>query len=118
MNEFYTNVSQYGQSLYIRGFDSDGQRLQRRLNYQPYHFVPSNSKTGYTDIHGNPVQRKDFDSIRDARDFLKRYEEVEGFSVYGLDRYPYTFIYDNFKSQDPDTSKINIVNIDIEGSIG
>lgn len=114
MNEFYTNVSQYGQSLYIRGFDSDGQRLQRRLNYQPYHFVPSNSETGYTDIHGNPVQRKDFDSIRDARDFLKRYEEVEGFSVYGLDRYPYTFIYDNFKSQDPDTSKINIVNIDIE----
>ena len=114
MTEFYTNVLQYGQSLYIRGFDSDGQRLQRRVPYQPYHFVSSNVETGYTDIHGNPVQRKDFDSIRDARDFLKRYEEVEGFNVFGLDRYPYTFIYDNFKSQDPDTSKINIVNIDIE----
>ena len=117
MTDFYTNVSQYGNHLYVRGFNEDGSRMQRRFVYEPYLFVPSTTATGYTDIHGNHVQKKMFDNIRHARDFIKKYEEVEGFNVYGLDRYPYVFIYDTFRNQEVDTSKINIVNIDIEGSI-
>jgi len=114
MTEFYTNVSQYGNHLYVRGFNEDGSRMQRRFVYEPYLFVPSTTTTGYTDIHGNHVQKKMFDNIRHARDFIKKYEEVEGFNVYGLDRYPYVFIYDHFRNQEVDTSKINVVNIDIE----
>jgi len=114
MTDFYTNVSQYGNHLYVRGFNEDGSRMQRRFVYEPYLFVPSTTATGYTDIHGNHVQKKMFDNIRHARDFIKKYEEVEGFNVYGLDRYPYVFIYDTFRNQEVDTSKINIVNIDIE----
>lgn len=114
MSEFYTNVSQHGNYLYERGFNADGKRFEHRIKYEPYLFTTANAQTGYTDIHGNPVQPKNFDSIRDARDFLKKYEEVEGFNVYGLDRFPYVHIYDKYRKFEPDTKRVNIVNIDIE----
>lgn len=100
--------------MYVRGFNADGSRMHKRFFYKPYLFIPSHQETEYTDIHGNSVQRKNFESIWEAKQFTKKYEQVEGFNVYGLDRYKYVHIYDNFHEQRVDTSKINIVNIDIE----
>ena len=114
MTQFYTNVQQYGNYMYVRGFNADGSRMHKRFFYKPYLFIPSHQETEYTDIHGNSVQRKNFESIWEAKQFTKKYEQVEGFNVYGLDRYKYVHIYDNFHEQRVDTSKINIVNIDIE----
>ena len=114
MKSFYTNVTQYGNYLFIRGFDDNGERIQKRIPYEPYLYTKSNQPTGTTDIYGNHVVPKHFDSPRDARDFIKRYQEVEGFDVYGLDRWPYVYIYDEYKNLDYDGSKVNVVWIDIE----
>ena len=114
MTEFYTNVSQHGNYLYVRGFDKNGERVQRRFMYEPYLFIPSNVETGYTNIHGRHVQRKDFSNIWEAKQYVKQHEDWEGFEVYGLNRWPYVYIYDKYQQLEPDTSKINIVNIDIE----
>ena len=121
MTEFYTQVHTYGNYMYVRGFNADGSRMQKRFRYDPYLFVPSNVETGYTDIYGNPVQKKYKDEktgelwqIWDARQYIKKFQEVEGFNVYGLDRFDYVHIYEKYRDQVVDTSKINIVNIDIE----
>lgn len=115
MQPFYTFVGQYGNYLFIRGRDEDGERVQKRIAFEPYYFIKSNKKdTGYTDIFGNAVVRKDFDDINAARDFIKRYEDVEGMDIYGLDRWSYLYIYDNYKDLEYDSSKINIIWIDIE----
>ena len=115
MTAFYTNVGQYGNYLFVRGFDEHGDRVQKRVPYQPYLFTASRNKdTGYKDIYGNNVMRKDFHDINEARDFIKTYQDVEGMNIYGLDRWPYTYIYDEYPRLDHDPAKINVVWIDIE----
>jgi DNA polymerase elongation subunit (family B) len=56
-----------------------------------------------------------FDTIREARDFVKRYEDVSNFKIYGNTRYEYAFIADTFRGiVDWDISHLSIVFIDIE----
>ena len=56
-----------------------------------------------------------FDTIREARDFVKRYEEVANFKIYGNTRYEYAFIADTFRGIiDWDISHLSVVFIDIE----
>lgn len=120
MTAFYTNVFNMGNRIYLRGFDDAGERVHRQVNYEPYLFVSNRSDTStqlpsaYKDIHGNDVKRVDFDNIRDAREFIKKYADVDGMKLYGFDRWTYTYIYDNYRNVQPDTSKMNIVYLDIE----
>ena len=58
MTSFYTNVSQRGNYLYVRGFDENGDRYQSKHFYNPYIFIPSNKPTGYQSIHGQDVEPK------------------------------------------------------------
>lgn len=117
MTKFYTDVFTRGNYIYVRGYDEKGRRFQDRELYDPYLFVPQNKLDGvaYRDIHGKPVQRMDFDSISDAKDFIKQYSEVSGTTVYGFDKWHYMHVYDNYPGEIiADTSRIKIASIDIE----
>jgi len=114
MTSFYTNVFNLGNHIYVRGFDENGERVQKQYTYEPYLFVSAKQDTGYRDIHGQPVRRVDFDNIREARDFIKQYTDVGGMNVYGYDRWAYTYIYEKYRNCNYDTSKINTVYMDIE----
>jgi DNA polymerase elongation subunit (family B) len=114
MQKFYTNVFNQGNYIYVRGFDEDGERIQKTYTYEPYLFVKENKDSPYKDIHGNNVRQINFDNIRDARDFVKKYNDIDGMQIYGYDRWAYTYIYDNYRNCDYDASKMNIVYIDIE----
>lgn len=113
---FYTNVFSRGDKIYLRGY-KDGRRFSDTINYKPYLFVSSEGKTStnYRTLSGRPVVKMDFSSISDARDFLKRYEDVANYDVYGLTNFQYLFIYDKFHGEiNYDASMINIIGIDIE----
>ena len=114
MTKFYTNISQIGNHIFTRGFDENGQRFAHRELYEPYLFISSQRETGLTDIHGQTVEQKNFEKISDARAFIDMYKDVAGIKIYGFDRWPYVHIYDTFKDIEPDTSKINVIGIDIE----
>ena len=111
---FYTNFFLRGSKVYLRGIDKHGQRVQEIVKYKPYLFVPD--KEGeYKTIKGQPVGRIDFDSVRDARDFVERYKDVHNFTVYGSTNFGYNYINDNYPGQlDHDRSKINVITLDIE----
>ena len=111
---FYTNVTSHRNYIYIRAFDENGERVSRRVHYSPTLYHSSTAKTGYTDIYGNSVQSRNFDSMWEARDWIRKNSDITGFTAYGLTRFPYTFIYENYHNCVPDTSKINVVSIDIE----
>jgi DNA polymerase elongation subunit (family B) len=71
--------------------------------------------TKYRTLDGQPVERMDFESISDARDFIKRYSDVSNVSIYGLNHFKYLYIYDKFHGElDYDPSWINVIGIDIE----
>jgi DNA polymerase elongation subunit (family B) len=102
-------------NILLRGYE-DGKAIKESIEYKPYLFMNSPEATGeYKTIFDVPVARVDFDSMGDARDFVKRYERVEGTSIYGMNRFVYPFIFDHYPGQiEFDQSLIRIANIDIE----
>lgn len=113
--KFYTNFIQKRNEIYVRGFDN-GRRFQERVEYKPYLFINSkNSNSKYRTLKGQQVDKIDFESISDARDFVNKYDGVSGFTYFGLTDWKYLYIFDNYKgtiSFDPD--KIRVLNIDLE----
>jgi DNA polymerase elongation subunit (family B) len=117
MAKFYTNVYSRGDKIYLRGYTSDNRRVQDIIDYKPYMFLSSrrDGNTKYRTLDGQPVERMDFESISDARDFIKRYSDVSNVSIYGLNHFKYLYIYDKFHGElDYDPSWINVIGIDIE----
>ena len=95
MSRFYTNFYQTGNKIFVRGYDK-GIRTKEVVNYKPYIFLPK--KEGrYKTLEGKPVDKMEFDSIREAKDFVKRYDEVTNFKIFGNSSFQYAFIADEFK---------------------
>lgn len=114
MSDFYTNVKVYGNSLLFRGIKND-KRVQVKVPYKPKLYVPCKEEGKYKTLFGENLQEIKFDCIKDARNFIKQYEDVENFHVYGNTQYEYCFISELFKSDiEYDSSKIRIAIFDIE----
>lgn len=116
-SKFYTNVALSKNDILLRGYEN-GVRIQERVPYKPYLFIPTPKETKYATLDGDGVGRIDFDSIREARDFLSQYKDTAGTSIYGLNNFVYTFIYDNYTGEiSYDPQIVSVVSIDIEVDI-
>lgn len=115
MSKFYTEVFQRGQNIFVRGYNN-GKRVQKKVAYKPYLFIGSQSQdTKYRTLDGNPVEKFSFDSIREARDFVEKYKDVDNFSIYGLTNYLYAYLNDEYSGDmDYDYSLIRRIGLDIE----
>ena len=113
--KFYTNVQMVGDHFLVRGYEN-GQSFMTREKFYPTLFVPSKKKTKYKTLNGEYVETVQPGSVRDCREFIKKYDGVEGFKIYGNDRYIYQYISDNYPEDQIkfDISKIKLVTIDIE----
>ena len=112
---FYTNVQNWGGKIHYRGIDKNGKHFKSKLDYNPTLYVPSPKPTEFTTLDGDYVAPMECGSIKEAREFIKKYDGVENFSIYGNTNYHYCFISDNFEGTVPyDLSKIIVANIDIE----
>ena len=111
---FYTSVNRYGNNILYRGVEN-GQRVDKRIPYMPTLFINSDKQTGWNNLQNQPVMPKTFDTMREASDFVKRFEAVDNYPVYGTTNYVTQFICDKFpKNIKFDRSKINVTTIDIE----
>jgi DNA polymerase elongation subunit (family B) len=93
----------------------NGRREGRKVEYLPSLFVPSKTPTQFSTIHGEYVSEIKPGTMRECRDFIKQYEDVQGFKIYGMNRFEYQFIAETYPGHiDWDIKDINITNIDIE----
>ena len=115
MNECYTNVAVRGNNILCRGIDENGKRFQRKEEYSPTLFVASQKESKYKTLDGCYVEPIKPGSISDTRDFIRKYEGIQGFDIYGNTDYVYQYIGENCKGEiDYDFSKIKVATIDIE----
>lgn len=113
--DFYINCVQYGNKILLCGYEN-GKRYKKEISYCPYLFVPSRSVNKYKTIDGKSVEKKPFASIQKAKEFIRDFKEVDGMSIYGLDRFNYVYLHDHFKDLQYDTTLIRKVVLDIEVS--
>ena len=114
MANFYTNVQCLGGSILYRGIN-DGKRVKEKINYRPSLFM-KNKSGNFRTLEGHKLEEIKFESIKDAKNFVKGYEGVHGApTIYGQTRYEYAYIGDNFTGMpDYDLEKILIAYVDIE----
>ena len=111
---FYTNVELIGDNVLYRGYEN-GQYVQSRTHFSPTLFMTSNKEEKYKTLTGKNVKPIQFDSPREAREFIGKYEDVHGVEVHGYERFLYQFISKEFPGEiDYDMSLMNIITIDIE----
>ena len=113
-SKFYTNVQTVGNNILYRGV-TDGKRTKIKIPYRPTLYEPSKKVTNFTSLDGTYLQDRKFDSMRDARDYLRQFEGVSGKTIYGQNRFEYAFIGEQHKEMiDWDFDKVSIAIVDIE----
>ncbi len=117
MAKHYTNVLCQGNYILYRGVNN-GKKVKTKVTYTPSLFVKSKkAETEYKGIHGESLDAMRFESIRAAKEFQRKYKDVDNFDIYGMDRFEYAYMADNFKGQiEWNIDDINVSVIDIEVS--
>ena len=112
---FYTNVQLIGNQFLVRGVEN-GKRFENRDEFFPTLYVNSKKESKYKNLSGENVEPIRPGTVRDCREFYKKYENVDGFDIYGNDRYVYQYISEKYSEDEIkfDISKIKLVTLDIE----
>ena len=112
---FYTNIQLIGNQVLVRGVDN-GKRYEHRDEFYPTLFVRSKRDSKYKTLNGESVEPVKPGQVRDCREFFKKYDEVDGFPIYGNDRYIYQYISEKYPEDEIkfDISQIKLVTLDIE----
>ena len=90
--------------------------LSYRVNFNPTLYVPTKNYSEWRTLEGDCVEPVKQGSINDAKEFIKRYRDVEDFDIYGNSRFLYQYIAEEYPQDELkfDSSAIRIFNIDIE----
>jgi len=112
---FYTNVQLIGNQFLVRGVEN-GKRFETRDEFFPTLFVKTKKDSKYRTLSGEAVEPINPGTVRDCREFYKKYDEITGFEIYGNDRYIYQYISEKYPEDEIkfDISKIKLVTLDIE----
>jgi DNA polymerase elongation subunit (family B) len=112
---FYTNVQMIGNKFLVRGYDN-GEHVMFKEEYSPTLFVKSNKESKYKTLEGEYVEPIQPGSVKDCREFYKKYDSIENFKIYGNERYVYQYISDKYSDDEIkfDITKIKLVTLDIE----
>ena len=104
-----------GDNFLVRGYE-DGKHFATREKFYPTLFVNSKKKTKYRTLNGKYVESIEPGSVRDCRDFIKKYRDIENFDIYGNERFIYQYISDKYPQDEVkfDIDKIKLVTLDIE----
>ena len=112
--KYYTHVLCFGNYILYRGINN-GRRVKQKIEYSPILYFPTNKKTEWRSLQGDVLEPKLFGSIKEAKEFIRRYEEVQNFKMFGNTRLEYAYIADNQKGVvDWDINDLDIAIIDIE----
>ena len=114
MSSFYTNIQLAGDTILYRGYE-DGEPVSYRANFSPTLYVLSRKDEDFKTLDGKNVSPVKFQTAREARDFIKQYDGVEGFEVHGYERFVYQYIRQEFPGEvDYNINQMKIFALDIE----
>lgn len=112
--KFYTSVERFGNNILYRGYEH-GKPVARKERFMPTLFLQTPQDSQWKTLDGRNIKPVVFEEMREASDFLKRYENVDNVEVHGMNNFVFQYITHKFpKDITFDYSLINIATIDIE----
>ena len=114
MSQQYMSAIQWGNKILFRGV-SDGQRVESKDDFRPTLYTKTKEESPYKTLFGENLAPMVFDDINAAKDFVKRYDDVEGFEFFGNTFYQYQYLAEQYPDDiQYDPSLIKVVSLDIE----
>ena len=114
MTKFYTNVRHVGNNILYRGYEN-GQQIKTRVPFKPKLYVSGDSKSEWRTLDGQSVVEVQFETMKEATEFTKRYRDVDNFKVHGQNNYTAQFISTYWPNDIQfDRDLVRVMNIDIE----
>ena len=114
---FYTNIQMVGNQFLVRGYEK-GERFEYRdqSGWRPTLYVPSKKESRYKTLEGDNVEPIKPGTVRECREFISKYDGVDGFSVHGNEKFIFQYIAEKYPEDEIkfDLSKILLYTIDIE----
>jgi len=112
--KFYTNVVLVGNEILSRGYDN-GKHFKNRETFYPTLYVKTNKKGKYKTLEGDYADEVHPGTVRETREFIEKYKNVDNFTMFGNTRYINQYITENYPGEVKfDISKIKLITIDIE----
>jgi len=102
--------------MLYRGYNDSGERVQTKVPFKPTMYLQSTKSEGvWKAFDGSSVESIELDSMSEATDFIKKYEDIDNFKIHGNNNFVAQFIQDKFPGVIKyDLKKIEVGNIDIE----
>ena len=114
MKSFYTNVMQFGNKILVREV-RNGKRDAIKVEFRPTLFIKAKNESKYKSLFGDNLEPIQCHDINDAKDFMKKYKDVENFPIFGNTSFAYQYITEQYPNEvDYDISQLTILTIDIE----
>ncbi|QGT54550.1 DNA polymerase [Synechococcus phage B3] len=113
---FYTSVKQIGNFIYERGYDDLGVPFAERVEYKPTFYITTNKKSDWVTLDNKSVTPIKPGTIKECRNWLEQYKDVDGVSIYGHETAMYQYISGKYPEEIEsfDISKIKLYTLDIE----
>jgi DNA polymerase elongation subunit (family B) len=112
---FYSHVFPFGNKMCVRGYEN-GKPFQRKIDFFPTLYVNAkNPNSDWSTLTGQAVEEIKPGTVKETREFVKQYEDVSGFDIYGNTNYVCQYISDTYESDIRwDMEQIKVFTIDIE----
>lgn len=113
--QFYTHVFPFGNRMFVRGYEN-GRPFQSKLDYYPTLYVSSKKQDSeWRTLDGRVVDEVKPGLVKEVREFVKRYEDVQGFDIYGNTNYVCQYISDTYDYDiNWDVDQVRTFFLDIE----
>lgn len=114
MTNFYTDVSILGNNILYRGVEN-GKRVQYKHEFSPKIYVKSNNPSKWKTLFADSVEEIQPGNIKETREFIKKYADIENFEIYGDINFDVQFISEKYPELiDWSIDDINVYILDIE----
>ena len=113
---FYTFAAQVGNFIHVRGWDdAQGGHFSEKVPFKPTLFVLSPKPTKFKTLDGRYVAPVNPGKIKDCKEFIEDYKDIEGTQVFGMERFLFQYLSKEFDDEiEYDSEKIKIWSLDIE----
>ncbi len=110
MSRFYTAVTQYSNSILCKEIvDSKSRICMVPFKLSLYTRLPGTTESQYRTIEGNTLKRNIFENIDAAKEYVKRYKEVNNHEFFGNTNWLYQFSCAEYPGQmDIDLSQLRV----------